>query len=47
MADAVLAVASEDSRDIEVLRIAALEEMALRYRDRPPYVPKTRTETRS
>jgi hypothetical protein len=34
LAEALLSVASEDSRDAEVLKIAALEAMALSYRRR-------------
>jgi hypothetical protein len=33
LANAVLLVASEDSRDVEVLKKAALQRMALDYRD--------------
>jgi len=35
LANALLSVASEDSRDVAVLVRAALEAMALGYRDRP------------
>ena len=35
LANAVLSVACEDSRDVEVLKTAALETMALAYRERP------------
>jgi hypothetical protein len=38
LANAMLSVASEDSRDFEVLKRAALEAMALGYRD-PPFLP--------
>jgi len=34
LANAVLSVAREDSRDAEVLKTAALETMALGYRER-------------
>jgi hypothetical protein len=34
LADAMLSVASEDSRDVEILKTAALEAMALGYRSR-------------
>src|SRR5262245_47082073 len=34
LADAVLSVACEDSRDVKVVKNAALERMALGYRDR-------------
>jgi hypothetical protein len=36
LAHAMLSIASDDSRDTEVLKRAALEEMALRYREHPP-----------
>jgi hypothetical protein len=39
LASAMLSVAREDSRDVEVLKRAALEAMALGYRDRPPRPP--------
>ena len=35
LATALLSVASEDSRDVEVLKRAALEAMALAYREKP------------
>jgi hypothetical protein len=35
LATALLSVASEDSRDMEVLKQAALQRMALDYRKRP------------
>jgi len=35
LADAVLSVASEDSRDVETLKNGALQAMALRYRESP------------
>jgi hypothetical protein len=35
LASALLSVASDDSRDVEVLKTAALETMALAYRERP------------
>jgi hypothetical protein len=34
LADALLSIASEDSRDADVLRKAALQRLALDYRDR-------------
>ena len=40
LANAMLAVASDDSRDVDALRKAALEEMALGYRKRPPPRPQ-------
>jgi hypothetical protein len=40
LADALLSVASEDNRDIEVLKRAALEAMALGYRNRPRRPPR-------
>jgi hypothetical protein len=36
LATALLSVASEDSRDVEVLKQAALQRMALDYRDTTP-----------
>jgi hypothetical protein len=36
LAAAMLSVAKEDRRDVEALKRAALEAMALGYRDRPP-----------
>jgi hypothetical protein len=35
LATALLSVASEDSRDVEILKQAALQRMALDYRERP------------
>jgi hypothetical protein len=35
LANAVLSVAHEDSRDVDVLKKGALEAMALAYRERP------------
>jgi hypothetical protein len=35
LANALLSIASEDSRDVEVLKKAAMEAMATRYRDEP------------
>jgi len=35
LAEALLSIASEDSRNAEVLKRAALERMALDYKDRP------------
>jgi hypothetical protein len=40
LATALLSVASEDSRDVEILKRSALEVMALRYREKPPFEPK-------
>jgi len=34
LANALLSIASEDSRDVEVLKTAALQRMALDYRDK-------------
>lgn len=34
LAHALLSVADEDSRDVEILKMAALQRMALDYRDR-------------
>jgi hypothetical protein len=34
LARAILSIASDESRDVEVLKMAALERMALDYRDR-------------
>ena len=42
LANAMLSVASEDSRDIEMLKRAALEAMALGYRDRQSRPPMRR-----
>jgi hypothetical protein len=39
LADAMLAVANERSRDVAELKKAALAAMALRYRNRPPRCP--------
>ena len=39
LATAMLSVASEDSRDVEALKRAALEAMTLGYRNRPPPRP--------
>jgi hypothetical protein len=39
LADAMLSVAKEDSRNVAELKKAALETMALRYRSRPPRRP--------
>jgi len=36
LANAVLSVASEESRDVEVLKRGSLQAMALGYRDRQP-----------
>jgi hypothetical protein len=36
LATALLSVASEDNRDVEVLKKAALQRMALDYRDTTP-----------
>jgi hypothetical protein len=36
LANALLSVACEESRDIEVLKIGALQAMALAYRERQP-----------
>ena len=36
LATALLSIASEDSRDVEVLRKAALNQMALQYRETTP-----------
>jgi hypothetical protein len=36
LADAMISVATEQSRDVAQLKSAALEAMALRYRSRPP-----------
>jgi hypothetical protein len=41
LANAMLSVAREDSRDVELLKRAALEAMALGYRDRPRRPPPT------
>ena len=35
LANAVLSIADEDSRDVDVLKNAALQRMALDYRDKP------------
>jgi len=40
LANAMLSVASEDSREVEVLKRAALEAMALGYRNRPAPTPE-------
>jgi hypothetical protein len=40
LANALLSVAHEDSRDVELLVRAALETMALGYRDHPSVHPK-------
>src|SRR5262245_9216709 len=47
LANAILSVASEDSRDVEVLTKAALQRMALDYRDTTPtyYELKRRSPT--
>jgi hypothetical protein len=37
LANALLSIASEDSRDVEVLKRAALERMALDYRSLEPH----------
>jgi len=34
LADALLSIASEESRDVQVLKKAALQRLALDYRDR-------------
>jgi hypothetical protein len=39
LATALLSVANEDSRDVEVLKRAALERMALNYRRRDRLAP--------
>ena len=39
LANALLSVASQDSRDVEVLKQAALERMALNYRRRDHLAP--------
>ena len=36
LAKAVLSIASEDSRDVDVMKKAALQRMALDYRERMP-----------
>ena len=36
LADAILTIADEDSRDMDVLKDAALQRMALDYRERSP-----------
>jgi hypothetical protein len=36
LANAVLSIASDDSRDVDVLKNAALQRMALDYRDGTP-----------
>ena len=41
LANAVLSVACEESRDVEALKIGALEAMALAYRERPANEPHT------
>jgi hypothetical protein len=41
LANAVLSVACEESRDVEALNIGALEAMALAYRERPANEPQT------
>jgi hypothetical protein len=41
LANAVLSVACDESRDVEVLKTAALETMALAYRKRPLVEPET------
>jgi hypothetical protein len=40
LAHALLSIAREDSRDVEALKTAALEAMALGYRKRPAAEPK-------
>jgi hypothetical protein len=37
LANAVLSVACEESRDVEALKNGALQAMALRYRERPSH----------
>jgi hypothetical protein len=39
LANALLSVASEDSRDVEALKRGALQELALSYRERPTLTP--------
>ncbi len=47
LATALLSVASEDSRDVEVLKKAALQRMALDYRDTTPTYDELRRRRNS
>ena len=43
LANAILSVASDDSRDVEVLKTAGLQAMALNYKSLPINQPKLET----
>jgi hypothetical protein len=42
LANAILSVASEDSRDVDILKNAVLQAMARKYQSLPIVSPKTR-----
>jgi hypothetical protein len=47
LANALLSVAREDSRDVDVLKKAALQQMALEYRESSPSYGELKRRTRS
>ena len=47
LADALLSIASEDSRDVEVLKTAALQGMALDHRGKSPALHEIKKPTTS